>query len=176
MNIQRRSCSENRLCMFNECMRCTRGFFFMFAFVPFRHFTLFQKHTRPQPCNPPSSFVLIVGLWVHFVQPIVFWLSFDDVLKIPFVAEATSISWALLTRVSKFFMMWGLVKYPFVFCSPLHMLATKILTFFSFVTYQHNMLTHFLVVGKAWPKAEQSHFSSRTISYFFIKWFIYLKV
>jgi len=123
----------------------------------------FQKHTCPrqQPRSPAPSVPICRA--ARSVQPFVFWLSSEEVLKTPFATEATSVTTLYLPSSLRCEVY---CEIPFCFLFPFTLLSNKNTYFFNFVTYPANVLGHFLEVGKAWLEAQQSHFSSGTFSFF----------
>ena len=154
MNIQSRSCTENRLCIFNECMCRTRGFCFVHVCIrtlPLSSPRFRNIRSRTLAAPPLSSF--LAELW---------WCLEDTLCRRSNFNFVTTLD---LTQQVLYDVRFS--EIPFWFMFPFTLVINQNTYFLYFVTYPDNVDGHFRVVGKAWPEAQHSHFSSGTIFYFF---------
>ncbi|KAL5127388.1 NADP-dependent malic enzyme [Glycine soja] len=89
----------------------------------------FQKHTCPrqQPRSPAPSVPICCA--ARSVQPFVFWLSSEEVLKTPFATEATSVTTLYLPSSLRCEVY---CEIPFCFLFPFTLLSNKNAYFFNF--------------------------------------------
>ena len=175
MNIQSRSCTENRLCIFNECMCRTRGFCFVHVCI------------RTLPLSSPRfrnirSRALAAPL-LSFVIRTIFHAA--SALRSTLLAK---LRWCLehtLHRKSNFNSVTTLdltqqvlydVRFseiPFWFLFPFTLVINQNTYFFYFVTYPGWALSC------SWKSLTWSSTFSLQFRYnflFFLKWFRFLKV